>query len=663
MSNPDPRNMNRRPDSDGNQPQQRRPKSLLIWLVLAALFVFLMVRLYESTGSGAQEASIIDFYAHLEAGDIKKVILDEERLLVELRQPEGTEKTASTLLVNFPSISYSLVIEAIKEHNSTLERELWTDLDLDPPSQLIPILTLFAPWVVLGVIFWFFFLRPMRAPGSGVLSFGKSRAKEFTSKERTSVTFDDVAGIEEAKEEVKEIIEFLRNPERFLQLGGRVPRGVLLVGAPGTGKTLLARAIAGEANRPFFSISGSDFVEMFVGVGASRVRDLFRQAREKSPCIIFLDEVDAVGRRRGTGLGGGHDEREQTLNAILVEMDGFETDVNIILIAATNRPDVLDPALLRPGRFDRQIVVDLPDVKGREAILKVHARTRKLSDGVDLKKIARGTPGFAGADLENLINESAIIAVMKDKKAVDMDDLEEARDKVMWGRQKRSKVMAEEEKRAIAYHESGHAILAKLLPEVEPLHKVTIVPRGMALGATMSLPERDIYLMRRDRVLGDITVLMGGRGSEELFCDDISSGAQNDLERATEFARQMVCKWGMSDLVGPINYSENEEHLFLGREITRTKGMSEETSVQIDREIKRIVQDCHQRAKTLLKENAESVERLVEGLLQFEVLDAAQVDRVMAGETLEAAPNGSPIDSDEETQRDTAESQQDATSD
>jgi len=414
---------------------------------------------------------------------------------------------------------------------------------------------------------------------------------------------------------------------------------VLLVGPPGSGKTLLAKAIAGEAGRPFFSISGSDFVEMFVGVGASRVRDLFKQAKDHAPCIVFLDEIDAVGRRRGTGLGGGHDEREQTLNAILVEMDGFESDLGVIVIAATNRPDVLDPALLRPGRFDRRIVVDLPDVKGREEILKVHARKVKLASDVDLKVIARGTPYFSGADLENLLNEAALLAVRRGKDAVTMEELEEARDKVLWGPEKRSRVIAEEEKRLTAYHETGHAVVSKLLPEVEPVHKVAIVARGMALGATMYLPEKDRYIMPRKRIVGQITSLLGGRAAEELFCEDITSGAQNDFEQATELARMMVCRWGMSEKLGPMSYTENEEHLFLGREITKVKSVSEATAVAIDQEVRRIIDECYARAKSLLVERRETVERIVEALLRYESLDGAEVDALMEGRELHKEEN------------------------
>ena len=482
------------------------------------------------------------------------------------------------------------------------------------------------PWLLFLVVIYFLFFRQLRAPGAGgnVLTFGRSRAK-ITRHESTGVTFQDVAGISEAKEEVLEVIEFLKNPDKFQKLGGRMPRGIMLVGSPGTGKTLLAKAIAGEADVPFFSICGSDFVEMFVGVGAARVRDLFRQARENSPCIVFLDEVDAVGRRRGSGLGGGHDEREQTLNAILVEMDGFNSDDGIIFIAATNRPDVLDPALLRPGRFDREIMIDLPDMKGREEILRVHARKVKLEQRVDLNRIARGTPSFSGAELAALVNEAAIMAAMRGQEAILERDLEEARDKIRWGRQKTSRVMTEEDKRIIAYHEAGHAVAAHLLPEVEPLHKVTIIPRGMALGATLQLPERDRIHLGKKQLLGNLMVLYAGRISEELFCDDITAGAANDIERATELARRMVTEWGMSGNLGPVSYSEGEETLFLGREVTRTRSHSEALALRIDEEVRAIVDECYKGAEKLLRKHREAVVRVAEALRLKETLAGEEV--------------------------------------
>lgn len=493
-----------------------------------------------------------------------------------------------------------------------------------------------VPWILFLVLLYFLFIRQMRSPGVGgnIFTFGRSRAK-LVNKDAKKVTFADVAGVEEAKDEVSEIVEFLKNPKKFQRLGGRIPRGVLLVGSPGTGKTLLAKAIAGEADVPFFSICGSDFVEMFVGVGASRVRDLFRQARENSPCIVFLDEVDAVGRRRGTGVGGGHDEREQTLNAILVEMDGFDSDVGIILIAATNRPDVLDPALLRPGRFDRQITIDLPDLAGRKKILEVHSRNVTLHPTADLERVARATPGFSGAELAALVNEAAIIAVLQGKDAVYVRDMESARDKIRWGPAKKSRELLAEDRLVTAYHEAGHAIVAHLLDEVEPLHKVTIIPRGKALGATMQLPERDRYHLTRTQVRGNLMMLYAGRIAEELFCDDITSGASNDIERATDLARRMVCEWGMSEGVGPINYSEDEETFFLGREVTKSKNHSETVALRIDEEVRRVVDECYKEAEKLLRKHKDSIIRIAEGLMLRETL---------TGEDVAALVNGLPLE-------------------
>jgi len=504
------------------------------------------------------------------------------------------------------------------------------------------------PWVLFAVLVYFIFFRQFRTagPGGSVLSFGKSRAR-LADREASKVTFADVAGISEAKEEVQEIVEFLKSPKKFQRLGGRMPRGIMLVGAPGTGKTLIAKAIAGEADVPFFSICGSDFVEMFVGVGASRVRDLFKQAREHSPCIIFLDEVDAVGRRRGSGLGGGHDEREQTLNAILVEMDGFQSDEGIIVIAATNRPDVLDPALLRPGRFDREIVIDLPDLRGREEIIKVHTRKVKLDPSVDLHRIARGTPSFSGAELAALVNEAAILAAMHHQDSILEKDMEEARDKIRWGRQKTSRVMSEEDKRITAYHESGHAVVAELLPDAEPLHKVTIIPRGMALGATMQLPERDRFHLTRKQVLGNLKVLYAGRVSEETFCGDVTAGAANDIERATEIVRRMICEWGMSENVGPINYSESEETIFLGREITRSRNHSEALALRIDEEVRHVVEGCYEETRKLIHEHRDAVARVAEALLLKETLMGDEVRELIEGkrsEGQEAVPAALEVD-------------------
>ncbi|MEO0478271.1 MAG: ATP-dependent zinc metalloprotease FtsH [Planctomycetota bacterium] len=498
-------------------------------------------------------------------------------------------------------------------------------------------LSTIGPWILVLLIVWFFLMRQMRSPGGsgGVLSFGRSRAALYTKENRTNVTFDDVAGIEEAKGELREIIEFLKNPQKFAKLGGSIPRGVLLVGSPGTGKTLLAKAIAGEAEVPFFSISGSDFVEMFVGVGASRVRDLFKQARENSPCIVFLDEIDAVGRKRGSGMGGGHDEREQTLNAILVEMDGFDSDKGTILIAATNRPDVLDPALMRPGRFDRQVTIDMPDANGREHILRVHARKVKLRSDVDLAVIARATPGFSGAELAALMNEAAILAAMGNKDAIDLSDLEEARDRVRFGREKRSRKMDEDDLRVTAYHEAGHALVSALIPDQDPVHKVTIVSRGMALGLTMSLPERDDYHQRRSKLLGRIAVCYGGRIAEEIIYGEISAGAQNDIEQATNLAKVMVCELGMSKKVGPINYTQVREQNFLGRDFSIASDVSEQTLQLINDEIRTLCDQQYQRATEILQTHRKELDAVAEGLLRYETLSGDEVSVILRGDDLE----------------------------
>jgi cell division protease FtsH len=502
---------------------------------------------------------------------------------------------------------------------------------------MLYILGTIGPWILILAVVWFFILRQMRAPGGsgGVLSFGRSRASLYTKENRTNITFDDVAGMDEAKAEVREIIEFLKNPQKFARLGGSIPRGVLLVGSPGTGKTLLAKAIAGEAEVPFFSISGSDFVEMFVGVGASRVRDLFKQAREASPCIVFLDEIDAVGRKRGTGMGGGHDEREQTLNAILVEMDGFDSDKGIILVGATNRPDVLDPALLRPGRFDRQVVIDLPDAKGREAILKVHARKVRMSGHVDLHVIAKATAGFSGAELAAVINESAILAAMKNKDAVDMVELEEARDRVRWGREKKSRAIEEEDRKVTAYHEAGHAIVSCKTPDQDPVHKVTIVSRGRALGATMSLPEKDDYNHWRRKLAGRIAVCFGGRLAEEIVFGDISAGAQNDIEQATNLAKVMVCELGMSQKAGPVKYTTDEENPFLGREFHLASGLSEKTLELINEEVRHLIEEQYETARRILTENRLALDRVALALLKFETLNGDEVLAILRGDDID----------------------------
>jgi cell division protease FtsH len=510
-------------------------------------------------------------------------------------------------------------------------RQKKIDVKFDPSSSSglwANMLVMYAPFILI-IAFWIFMIRQMQSGGNKALSFGKSRAK-LLSNQQKRVTFKDVAGVEEAKEELQEIIEFLKEPQKFQKLGGRIPKGVLMMGPPGTGKTLLARAIAGEANVPFFSISGSDFVEMFVGVGASRVRDLFEQGKKNAPCIIFIDEIDAVGRHRGAGLGGGHDEREQTLNQLLVEMDGFESNDGVILIASTNRPDVLDPALLRPGRFDRRVIVNRPDVKGREGILAVHTRKIPLGEDVDISVIARGTPGFTGADLANLVNEAALNAARYNKKVVAMHDFEWAKDKVLMGSERKSAVMSDEEKKTTAYHEAGHTIVGLKVPNADPVHKVTIIPRGMALGLTQQLPEGDRYTHTREYIEGSIAILMGGRLAEEIFLGKITTGASNDIERATELSRRMVCEFGMSNL-GPLTFGKKEEQIFLGREIAQHQDYSEDTAIKIDQEVKRIVMEQYERARQIILDHKDALDRLAQALLANETLDSVQIRRVVAG--------------------------------
>ncbi len=549
-------------------------KNLALWMVIG-LIVILLFQLFQQNQSPRGEIVFSDFLKKVESGEVREVTLKGNN--VSGRLSDGS--SFRTFTADYPDLVKSLKDRGVKIDVKPPETNSWLAIVL----QWVPML------LFIGV--WIFFMRQMQGGGAKALSFGKARAR-LISEKQNKVTFQDVAGVDEAKEELQEIIEFLKDPPKFQKLGGKIPKGVLLVGPPGTGKTLLAKAIAGEANVPFFSISGSDFVEMFVGVGASRVRDLFEQGKKHAPCIIFMDEIDAVGRHRGAGLGGGHDEREQTLNQLLVEMDGFETNDGVILIAATNRPDVLDPALLRPGRFDRQVVVARPDVKGREEILKVHTRQIPLAPKVDLKVLARGTPGFSGADLANLVNEAALLAARQDKKVVEMIDFENAKDKVLMGVERRSMIISETEKKTTAYHEAGHALVADLLPGADPLHKVTIIPRGRALGLTQQLPTDDKYNYSRDYLVNHITILLGGRAAEEIVFQQQTTGAGNDLEKATDMARKMVCEWGMSERMGPLTFGKGEEHIFLGREVARPKDFSEETAVLIDSEIKRIVVEC-----------------------------------------------------------------------
>jgi cell division protease FtsH len=567
------------------------------------------------------------FMAKVDEGDVKEVTLYLSPTSYELqgeylKSPQKFRVTVPK--ENSPEITKLLHDKGVQLSVKEVRSSDWVLILLNA----LPLLLLAG--------FVFFLMRQMQAGGNKALSFGKSRARLLSAQQKKA-TFKDVAGSDEAKEELQEIIEFLKDPQKFQKLGGRIPKGVLLVGPPGTGKTLLARAIAGEANVPFFSISGSDFVEMFVGVGASRVRDLFEQGKKNAPCIIFIDEIDAVGRHRGAGLGGGHDEREQTLNALLVEMDGFESNEGVILIAATNRPDVLDPALLRPGRFDRRVVVARPDVKGREEILRVHTRKVPLSDDVELSIIARGTPGFSGADLANLVNEAALWAARQNRKSVLMIDFEMAKDKVMMGVERRSMILSDEEKKNTAYHEAGHALVAATTPGADPVHKVTIIPRGMALGLTMQLPEADKHTYTKEYLEGMLAVLMGGRTAEEIFLGHITTGAGNDIERATDIARNMVCEWGMSNL-GPLAFGKKEEAIFLGREIAQHRDFSEDTALQIDQEVKRIISEAYTKAHTILQGNRSTLEHIAQALLEREVLDANEVRLLMEGKPLPEKP-------------------------
>ena len=595
-------------------------KNLALWMVIG-LIVILLFQLFQQNQSPRGEIVFSDFLKKVETGEVREVTLKGNN--VSGRLSDGS--SFRTYTADYPDLVKSLKDRGVKIDVKPADTNSWLGVVL----QWVPML------LFIGV--WIFFMRQMQGGGAKALSFGKARAR-LISEKQNKVTFQDVAGVDEAKEELREIIEFLKDPPKFQKLGGKIPKGVLLVGPPGTGKTLLAKAIAGEANVPFFSISGSDFVEMFVGVGASRVRDLFEQGKKHAPCIIFMDEIDAVGRHRGAGLGGGHDEREQTLNQLLVEMDGFETNEGVILIAATNRPDVLDPALLRPGRFDRQVVVARPDVKGREEILKVHARRIPLAPKVDLKVLARGTPGFSGADLANLVNEAALLAARQDKKVVEMIDFENAKDKVLMGAERRSMIISETEKKTIAYHEAGHALVADLLPGADPLHKVTIIPRGRALGLTQQLPADDKYNYSRDYLVNRITILLGGRAAEEIVFQQQTTGAGDDLEKATDMARKMVCEWGMSDRMGPLTFGKGEEHIFLGREVARPKDFSEETAVLIDSEIKRIVMECANRARHMIETNLEKLHALARALLERESLDGEEIARILRVPPLHEAP-------------------------
>ncbi len=635
MTTPDPappasdeppaRGGDRRPPEGAGAPNPMR--GIMAWVVILAMGL-LMWALYREQQN---KLDVIpyhpDFTQYVIEGHVKTCEIIREPSGVQFLRGELTEEAAAT--EGAPAKFKVYITDADKDLRQFLvDHGVAFSIPPQNPylwqivSSVIPVLLIFG-------LLYFLFVRQLRSAGHGALSFGKSRAR-LLNRDNKKVTFSDVAGVDEAKEEVQEIIEFLKNPKQFQTLGGRIPKGVLLMGPPGTGKTLLAKAIAGEANVPFFSISGSDFVEMFVGVGASRVRDMFEQGRKSAPCIIFIDEIDAVGRSRFTGIGGGHDEREQTLNALLVNMDGFETQEGVIILAATNRPDVLDQALLRPGRFDRQIVIDLPMIDGRVAILEMHSKKLTLSPKADLRRIARGTPGFSGADLANLLNEAALLAARGRKTAIEISDLEEARDKVRWGRERRSRQLDDKERRVTAYHEAGHALVMQMIPESQPLHKITIIPRGVAyLGATMQLPEKDRHMEGKKELLAILAGMMGGRVAEELFTDDITSGASSDLKEATRIARLMVCSWGMSETLGPQAFGQNEELMFLGREVNRSQDYSEDTARKIDAEVNRILTESHRRAKTILSENRDKLEMVAQALLERETIDGCEVEEIV----------------------------------
>ncbi len=588
-------------------------KTLLIWLIIGVAIIGLF-NLFTTHQKTEKEIIFSEFLLKLQNNQIEEVQIKDNSITGKFK--DGS--LFKTYYINYPDLVKELSSQGIK-------------VSVKPPEQTPWYINFLISWgpIIFLVFLWIMFMRQMQAGSSRAMSFGKARARMVSNKS-IKVTFADVAGIEEVKEEVKEVVDFLTNPQKYTKIGAKIPKGILLVGSPGTGKTLLAKAIAGEAGVPFFSISGSDFVEMFVGVGASRVRDLFDQAKKNSPCIIFIDEIDAVGRQRGAGLGGGHDEREQTLNQLLVEMDGFESNEGIIVLAATNRPDVLDPALLRPGRFDRQIVVPLPDVKGRLEILKVHTKKVPLSEDVDLEKIARGTPGFSGADLANLVNEAALIAARRNSEKVHMNDIESAKDKVLMGIERKSMVLSEEERKITAYHEAGHALVAKLTPSTDPIHKVSIIPRGRALGVTQQLPLDDRYTYSRDYLYGTLKVLLGGRVAEEISLQTMTTGAGNDLERATELARKMVTEWGMSERMGPLTFGKREEHVFLGREIAKHRDYSDKTAEEIDEETKRIVTEAYHQTKDLLLKNMNLLDAIAKALLERETLEANEIDEIIS---------------------------------
>ena len=588
-------------------------KNLALWLIISLMMIMLF-QIFKQPERGIEPVFYSDFLSMVESQSIIQVTIQGDNI-----SGISSQGPFKTFAPKDPELIKLLRSKGVKIKAKPKEDSSWFQVFLS----WIPMLLLIGVWI--------FFMRQMQAGGGKALSFGKSKAR-LMSDAQEKVTFDDVAGIDESKEELQEIIEFLRDPKKFTRLGGRIPKGVLLIGAPGTGKTLLARAIAGEAGVPFFSISGSDFVEMFVGVGASRVRDLFVQGKKNAPCIIFMDEIDAVGRHRGAGLGGGHDEREQTLNQLLVEMDGFESNEGVILIAATNRPDVLDPALLRAGRFDRQVIVPVPDIKGREGILKVHVKKTILSDDVDILVLARGTPGFTGADIENMVNEAALKAARREKDKVEMVDFEDAKDKVMMGAERRSMIISDREKKTTAYHEAGHTLVARLLPDTDPIHKVTIIPRGRALGLTQQLPIDEKHTYPKDYLQNNICILMGGRVAEEIVLNMQTTGSGNDIEKASDLARRMVCDYGMSESLGPLNFGKKEEQVFLGREISQHRDYSEQTAQKIDEEVRNIVTGAHKRATQIIEDNLDTLNRMANALLERETLDTKDIDEIMAGE-------------------------------
>ena len=598
-------------------------KNIALWLVVSLVFIF-GYHLFNQPRAAEESLIFSDFISSVDKGEVREVTIQGENISGKL----ATGKNFKTFAPADPELIPLLKAKGVRIVAKPID---------DSPWFMTILVSWFPMLLLIGV--WVFFMRQMQSGGGKAMAFGKSRARLLTDKAQ-KVTFADVAGIDEAKAELQEVIDFLKDPKKFTRLGGRIPKGLLLIGPPGTGKTLLARAIAGEAEVPFFSISGSDFVEMFVGVGASRVRDLFTQAKKNAPCIIFIDEIDAVGRHRGAGLGGGHDEREQTLNQLLVEMDGFESNEGVILVSATNRPDVLDPALLRPGRFDRQVIVPLPDVKGREQIFQVHARKAPLAEDVDFAVIARGTPGTSGADIENLVNEAALYAARSDKDKVSMSDFEFAKDKILMGTERKTMVISDEEKRNTAYHESGHALVARLLPGTDPIHKVTIIPRGRALGLTQQLPIDEKHTYSRQYLLSNIAILLGGRAAEELVMKDYTTGAGNDIERATTLARKMVCEWGMSEEMGPLSYGKKEEQIFLGREIATHKDYSEETAKKIDEVVAGIVMGGYERAKKLLSDNIDIMHHLASELLDKEVLNMPEIDAIIGVPTPSTHPWG-----------------------